>query len=312
MIPSPAPGRITLTLLGVVAAATAYPWHTVRERWVLGVAVAVVVSLLASRRGMHLTTILRRRLALAFRRRRGGGAHQLVDRTPADARTTVVLRVVDGMQSDLPLDLIGGYLDRYGVRCDGLRITSRDTEAGRTTWIGLTMSAAANLTALQARSAVLPLRTTAEITLRRLADHLRELGWIVTISEVAIPDLLGPEAKERWRAVADGVHGYVAGYRIAVESLPDTLPRLWSQSFGELWTAIELSPHGVAAACAIRTDSLPSLAPPVPGLTLLRGTQSEALAALVPTSTKPIAAEVVPMSDRTTIRWPANDVPVGP
>lgn len=311
-IPSPTLGRVTLVLLGVVAAATAYPWHTVRERWVLGVAVIVVLSVVARWRGLHLTTIVRRRLALGFRRRRSSGAHQLVDYTPSDARTTAVLRLLDGTQADVPLDLIVGYLDRYGVRCDSLRVTSRDTAEGRTTWIGLTMSAAANLTALQARSAALPLRETAEITLRRLADHLRELGWIVTTSDVAIPDLLGPAAKERWRAVADGGQGYVAGYRIAAASLADTVAGLWSQPFDELWTAIELSPGGVAAACAIRTDNVPSPAPPLPGLTLLRGSQWQSLAALVPSSTKPLDAEVVPMSNLAAVRWPATGVPVGP
>ena len=61
---SPPTGRITLVLLAVVAAAIAFPWHSVRERWVLGVAIVVVIVLLARWQGLPVTTILRRRLAI--------------------------------------------------------------------------------------------------------------------------------------------------------------------------------------------------------------------------------------------------------
>lgn len=308
-VPAPGPGRITLALLFVVPAVMAYPWHSVSGRWAVAVAVAMLLALFAGWRGMHLTTILRRGLALAFRGRRGGGTHQLVDYASTDARTTVALRLIDGGGSDLPLDVVAGYLDRYGLSCDWLRVTSRDTDMGRMTWIGLTMSAATNLAALQARSATLPLRETAEITLRRLADHLRELGWALTISDIDIPDLLGPEAKERWCAVADGAKGCVAAYSIAAESFADTLTELWSMPFAEVWTAIELSAGGVAAACAIRTADLSRAAPKVAGLTLCRGRQREALAALEPMSTKPLVAEQVPIN-LSGLTWRTVGAPV--
>ena len=51
----------------------------------------------------------------------------------------------------LPLALITRYLDRYGIRADKIRITSRDNASDasrRETWIGLTVSAADNLAAL--------------------------------------------------------------------------------------------------------------------------------------------------------------------
>ena len=83
----------------------------------------------------------------------------------------------------LPLPLIAGYLDRYGIRADKVRITSRDNASGaRETWIGLTISAVDNLVALQARSARIPLHETAQVAARRLADHLREIGWEASTS----------------------------------------------------------------------------------------------------------------------------------
>ncbi|EUA91580.1 hypothetical protein I551_1972 [Mycobacterium ulcerans str. Harvey] len=78
----------------------------------------------------------------------------------------------------LPLPVIARYLNCYGIRVDAIRITGRTTGSGETqTWIGLTVSAATNLAALQARAARIPLHETARVTARRLADHLREIGW---------------------------------------------------------------------------------------------------------------------------------------
>lgn len=301
----PDTGRVALALLAVVPAAMAHPWQVQSGRWMLGVAVAVVLVLFGWWRGLHLTTIVQRRLAMVFRSGRHDGAHQTLDHTDADARTTVALRVLDGAASGLPLDLLHGYLDRYGVRCEALRVTSRDTGAGRTTWISLTMSATANLAALQARSPRIPLRETAEITLRRLADHLREHGWSLTTADLAIPDLPGPQAREHWRAVAD-TGGYMAAYSLAANSLPDVLDELWAYEWDELWTAIEMSDAGLAAGCAIRTREMPAASPPLAGLIARRGTQWEALHALVPTSTKPLDAEILPAGWLSAVRWSAN------
>lgn len=306
----PGTGRVALALLAIAPAAMAYPWQAESGRWMLGVAAVVVLVLFGWWRGLHLTTIVRRRLALLFRSGRHDGTHQTVDGADADARTTVALRVLDGPDPGLPLDLIRGYLDRYGVRCESLRVTSRDTGAERTTWISLTMSATANLAALQARSPAIPLRETAEITLRRLADHLREHGWSLTTADLAIPDPPGPQAREHWRALADTT-GYLAAYSLAADSLPEVLNELWSYEWDELWTAIEMSEAGVAAGCAIRTGQMPAAAPPLAGLIARRGTQWEALRALAPTSTKPLDAEILPADGLSAVRWPANGYPVG-
>ncbi len=303
----PGTGRVALALLAVVPAVMAYPWQAESGRRMLGVAAVVVLVLFGCWRGLHLTTIVRRQLALLFR---SGRKHQPVDRADTDARTTVALRVLGGTDSGLPLDLIRGYLDRYGVRCESLRVTSRDTSAGRTTWISLTMSARANLVALQARSPKIPLRETAEITLRRLADHLREHGWSLTTADLAIPDLPGPQAREHWRTVAD-TSGYLAAYSLAADSLPEVLNELWSRDWDELWTAIEMSDAGFAAGCAIRTGQMPAAEPPLAGLISRRGTQWQALGALVPTSTKPLDAEILSVGGLSAIRWPANGYPVG-
>lgn len=308
----PGAGRLTLVLLAVVPAAMAYPWQTVTGQWALGIAVAVVIILLGQWRGMFFTTMIRRRIALLGSRESGGGARHLVQRTGADAQTTVVLRVLPESDGELPLDVIAGYLDRYGLRCEAARITSRKTAAGPTTWIGLTMSAATNLAELQARSARIPLRDTAEVALRRLADHLRELGWAVTTSEVDVPDILGPQAKAKWRAVEDGPKSFVAAYALRVDdALPETLAKLWAHSSPEVWTALQITPDGkVAAACAIRTDEMPGRAAPLPELTLLRGYQWEALDALSPTATDRLPGATATTADLAALRWPMRGTAV--
>lgn len=306
----PSTGRTTLALLAVIPAAMAYPWHGERERWVLAVAGAVILVLFGWWRGLHLTTIWRRRAAMLFRGGRNGGVHQTVNRAGTDARTTAVLRVLDGPDTGLPLDLVHGYLNRYGIHCESLRITSHETPAGRTTWIGLTMTAGANLAALQARSTEIPLRGTAEITLRRLADQLREQGWTLTTSDLAIPETPGPGSREHWRAVADGGRGYLAAYGLAADRPSDVLNSLWSRECIELWTAIEMSAAGLAAGCAIRTETMPAATPPLTGLLSRRGNQRKALQALMPGSTNPLHAEIKPANGFAALRWPANGYPV--
>ena len=290
----PGPARLTLVLMAAVPAAMAYPWQSARERWVLGVAVAAALVLLSWWRGLHLTTLLRRRLAML---RRGGDE---TDPVPgADVRATAVLRVgprADGVDADeLPLRLIAGYLDRYGVKADAVRITSRDTgndAPARETWIGLTLSAADNLAALQARSPRIPLHKTAEVAVRRLADHLREDGWQVSGAEPQdIPPLFAPDARETWRGLRDGETGagYVAAYQVAVDAaLADTLAEIRSQRALEIWTAVEITgtatDHSVVAACAFRTAGKPAAAAPLAGLIPQHGNHRVALRALSPGS----------------------------
>ncbi|MDF2825611.1 MAG: transrane protein, partial [Mycobacterium sp.] len=252
--------RITLALLAIIPAAMAYPWRSTLDWWLLGIAVAVVIVVFAWWRGTFVTTSVRRRVALL--RNQDVARHQLVH-SETDARTTVVLRVQS--EDEVPLSLLAGYLDRYGIRCDTVRLTQRYTRSGRTTWIGLTLSASANLSALQARSQDIPHRETAEVTLRRLADHLRELGHPVTTADVDIPDVIGVESKERWRAVQDGGAGYVTYYSIPADQLDQTLAEIHTAGSTEVWTVVELSGSparpDVTAACAIRSDEQPAAAP---------------------------------------------------
>jgi type VII secretion protein EccE len=260
--------RIALAALVVVPAAMAYPWPSTSDRWLLAIAVVAVVVLFAWWRGTFVTTMIGRRMAMVLRRNRTNGAHQ------SPEYTTVLLRVEpDG----LPLPLIAGYLDRYGVRCDKIRITSRDLGGVRTTWLGVTLGAADNLTALRARSPRIPLRDTAEVVGRRLADHLREEGWDVALVDTADAPAR-PDATETWLGLHDA-SGYVAAYRVT--SLDDVA----SVSSSEIWMALEITGSAsdlqVGRACAIRTVDKPG---PIAGATPLNGRHRLALDALNPLS----------------------------
>jgi type VII secretion protein EccE len=286
-IPLPGSGRITLAALLVVPAVIAYPWHSTRDYWLLGVAVAALIVLFGWWRGLHFTTILRRRLAILGRR---GGS---VPEPGSATKTTALLRVGPPVSDPdvLPLPLLAGYLDRYGIRADTIRITSRDSTSDATrreTWIGLTVSAADNLTALQARSSRIPLHETAEVAARRLADHLREIGWEAnTVGPDDVPRLVTPKARETWRALRRGDSDYVAAYQVSVDTaLPETLDAIRSHPARETCTALEIAGGSgdgnttIAVACAFLTDAPPKGAAPLAGLTPQRGNQLPALTAL--------------------------------
>lgn len=280
-------GRIMVALLVVIPAAMAYPWQTTLDWWLLGIAIAVVIVAFAWWRGAFLTTLLRRRLALL---RGHDEPRHLVQHSETDARTTVVLRVLGGGERELPRSTLSSYLDRYGIRCDAVRLTHRDTPDGRTTWVGLTFCAATNLAALQARSQDIPLRETAEVTLRRLADHLRELGYLVSTVDLEVPDLLGAAPRERWKTVQDDGRGHLTCYSVpADDRLDEILAELRATDASEVWTVLELTgapdrPE-LSAVCAVRTAEAPTAAP-VGALQHLTGRQRTTLAALHPESTE--------------------------
>ncbi len=297
--------RLTLALLFVIPAALAYPWQSTADRWLLGVAVAVVVVAFAWWRGLFVTTMVARRIAMLRRRNHVGGSHQ------SSEFATAVLRVEPRDQTDLPLGLIAGYIDRYGIDFDKVRVTSRDVGGVRTTWVGLTLGAADNLSALAARSSRMPLQDTVEVAARRLADHLRETGWDVSTDDAAATPV--PEqAKETWRGISDG-RGYLAAYRIRVdEQLADTLAALSTSDDGETWTALEFTGSRahpeVAAACAIRTAERPGSRAPLTGLTPERGEHRPALAALATDSDRRLSATPVPVPADlpSQLRWPTG------
>jgi type VII secretion protein EccE len=284
-IPTCGPGRITLALLAVVPAVMACPWHSSRDYWVLGIAVAVVIVLFGWWRGLHFTTILRRRLTMMGRR------NGSVSQTEPATKATALLRVGPsaGTADVLPLPLITRYLYRYGVRADKIRITSRDNAfdaSRRETWIGLTVSAADNLAALQARSSRIPLHETARVAARRLADELREIGWEAgTVGPDDVPRLLARDARETWLGVQRSASDYFAAYQVRVtDALPETLDALRSHPVREACTVLEIAGDGtrntVAAACAFLTDARPSAEAPLAGLIPQHGNHRAALTAL--------------------------------
>lgn len=295
--------RITLALLFVIPAAMAYPWETPASRWLLGIAVAVVVVLFAWWRGMFVTTMIGRRIAMLRRRGRVEGSHRSTE------YATVVLRVEPGAKADLPLDVLAGYVDRYGIRFDKVRITSRDVADHRTTWVSLTLGAADNLAALTVRSSRIPLQDTVELAGRRLADQLRELGW--EVSADPDPAVVLPETvKESWRAVADS-RGHVAAYRVAVDDqLAETLGVVRDLDVAEVWSVVEItgsrtSPE-LAAACAVRTPDRPDPGAPVAGLTAERGCHGPALTAMHPQSDRRLLSPPTGGYERLDLKWPTG------
>ncbi|BBY27631.1 type VII secretion protein EccE [Mycolicibacterium sediminis] len=299
--------RLTLALLVVIPAAMGYPWHTPTERWVLGVAIAVVLIVLAWWRGQFLTTMIRRRLAVA-RRNRGAGAS-----TPSDD-VTVLLSMAGRSDATLPLDVIAGYVERYGVRCASVRVTTLDLGDTRRTWVALTVAAVDNLAALRARSPELPLFETAEIVGRRLADHLRELG----VEAVIVDDVEGPlveSARETWHGLRDDA-GFVSAYRIPVDdTLPERLEQVWAHAGEATWTALEFSgsaarPSAVAVA-AIRTDDVQK-GSPVPGLVPQSGRHRPLLSALGSDTGEALGLDPAPLRadvlDR--LHWPMGSAEV--
>jgi type VII secretion protein EccE len=286
--------RIALALLFIVPAGMAYPWESDVDRWILGTAIVVTVVLFAWWRGLFVTTMIGRRLAV-WRRNHSGAPSTATD------TVTVVLHVEDPAGVGLPLPLVAGYVERFGVRCDKVRVTNRDERSVRTTWISLTLNAADDLVALRARSADLPLHATAQIVARRLADHLRETGLLATIVDDAPAPLAG-RGREKWCAVSDN-DGFVSAYGIPVDdNLAERLAQVWSQP-GQTWTALEFSATSahptVSALCAFRTPEAVR-GTPVTGLTAQPGIQRPLLTALAPTSadrldvaTRPLPPELL-------------------
>lgn len=285
--------RLTLALLFGTAAAMAYPWRTTTDRWVLGAAVVVVIVVFAWWRGLFLTDIVRRRIAI-WRRRHSGPSRPAA----APETTATALLRVEPSAEEVPLSVIAGYVDRYGLRADKVRMVRRDAAGERTTWVALTLTADANLAALQARSPELPLRATADIAARRLADRLRELGWHITV----VTDSVVPEphaGHETWRGVRTDT-GYVTAYRVAVDDgLADTLAAIAAHPSADTWTVVDItgstSHPELTVGCALRSDQRPGAGAPVAGLTPEHGRHRPALAAMAPWSADRLAGRPVPM-----------------
>lgn len=281
--------RIALALLFIVPAAMAYPWQSDVDWWLLGIAIGVTLVVFAWWRGLFVTAMIARRLAV-FRRNHSKPT------PPASHNVTVVLQVDDPAGVGLPLLLVAGYVERFGVRREKVRVTNRDDAGARTTWISMTLSAADNLAALRARSAELPLFDTAEIVGRRLADHLRETGLSAAIVDNA-PEPLTEGGRETWRGVRED-SGFLSAYAIRVDdSLAERFAEVWSQPT-ETWTTIEFggtSAHPtVSALCAFRTADAVR-ATPVAGLVSQRGNQRLLLTALAPGSTDRLDVPSAPM-----------------
>jgi len=293
----------TAAVVVIAVAAAAVRIDDVSNRWWLAGAAIPLIALFAWWRGLYLTTMGARLLALIGRNRgwRRRGAQR------DDLRTTVMLRIDSGIDHSLPLPVIRSYLDRYGIRCRSIRVTSRDPD--RVTWISLTVGAADNLTALQGRSSSLPLYETASVLRRRLADHLREIGWTVDCVQDAESPVPEGTIRERWRAVQSG-SGYVAAYRITVTlALPEVLEQIHQLPAEQTWTAIEFTDGRdgpqVSVACALVTADRPTSRLPIDGITPESGRHRPALEVMKPSSAEQLEPRPVPVGDALAVLpWP--------
>lgn len=300
--------RIALALLAGVPAALAYPWRTSADRWLLGAAVAVIVLLLGAWRGRFFTTAARQRLAI-WRRNRSRG--ERTGHTGSDpTRTTAVLQLAPHDPERLPLAVLASYLHRYGVRCDAVRVTEHECAGRITTWVGLTVDAAANLAALQARSPQLPLHETAAVIARRLAGRLREIGWDVTVLSAADPvaNPVPAGATETWRGLRDG-DDHLAFYQVTTdERLDEYLSAVRAHPAPEKWIALEFTgtpaTPALAVAAVLRTAERPAAAGPLPGLRPGHGCHGPALRALDPRSVRPLACRPTPQRSLYTVEDP--------
>lgn len=285
--------RMTLALLFIVPAAMTYPWQSVHHRWMLGVAIAVLIVLFARWRGAFVTTLIARRWAVWRRNHRKPESR-------AAGRVSVTLRVEPGVADELPLEQIAGYVDRYGILCESVRVISREAAGGRDTWVSLTLDAAPNLAALQGRSSELRLDDTGQVVARRLAGQLREHGLTVTVDPSPEAPLRAG-AREGWRAVRDD-DGFLTGYALVADAgLAERLAGVQSES--ELWTVLEFTgtaaKPAVAAACAVRTSGAPAAAA-VPGLLARSGMQRPLLQAMDPSSERGLQIAGTPLPQDLT------------
>lgn len=152
------------------------------------------------------------------------------------------------------------------------------------------------------------------VAARRLADHLREIGWEAgTAAPDEIPALVAADSRETWRGMRHTDSDYVAAYRVSADAeLPDTLPAIRSRPAQETWIALEIAyaagsstRYTVAAACALRTDWRPGGTAPVAGLLPQHGNHVPALTALDPRSTRRLDGHTdAPADLLTRLHWP--------
>ncbi|EFV14669.1 type VII secretion protein EccE [Segniliparus rugosus] len=261
--------------------------------WFLGAVAVLLALVLGSWGGTHVTQILRRRIALSSRAKRGVSAEAEGSAKPeagSSSRVAVFVRVEPpaGAESRnwLPLELIASYLDRYGVRCAAVRVAFRRSRRyGQEAWITLVVDATENLAALEARSARIPLHELAEATRRRLAAQLREEGFAAEHADTA-PKLVWA-GSEDWNGVVDGEER-VAAYAVSTGGdLDARLAEIAAYPAQETWTVLEFTGSPASAtltvACALRKQGVVELLPA--GLQPHRGAHLPALAILAPDST---------------------------
>ena len=184
--------RIALALLFIVPAAMAYPWESDIDWWVLGVAIAVVIVVFAWWRGLFVTTMIGRRLAV-WRRNHPSRSRRRRATSLCCCASTIRRAWACRCRWWPATSSASASAAR---RCGSPAATRRAPhdvdrhDAGRRRQPGRAAGPFLGL----------PLHDTAEIVGRRLADHLRETGLDASI----VDDAAGTARRPRPRDVARG------------------------------------------------------------------------------------------------------------
>ena len=226
---------------------------------------SAVIVLLARWRGLPVTTILYRRLAILRPNRVFVGPRTRL----TDVRTTALLRVTPPLAD---ADVIAAAADRRLRRAlrsargrhpghqPRQHLRSRHPGAGdldrRDAVCRRQSRCAAGRVRRRFRCRRPPRwrRVASPITCERAAGRHRS----PSIDDVPTP--YPRNARETWSGISLGGTDYIAAHGVKVDTaLPNTLAAIWSYPVREVWTVLEVAGAGadqtLAVGCAFRTDA---------------------------------------------------------
>lgn len=326
---------IIIAIAAQLAAILTPECNDVQRIWLwLGV-VLIAILVLSQFRGVFLTKYPLIWAALSRRRSTLGNnpektlelleSDHTLQVTPQSARVTKVLRfepnmlVYEGFDylAYVPLDFIGRFLYRFGVKAHSIRVSTKQMKnargavTSRNTWVSITFDTRDNLDALAARSANCPLEELAESTAFRLINELVELGYNVYPEppDHTLWNEFGGKVTEKWSELST-VDGAITTHSIIVNNdLPETLDGIWNSSALGSWTVIECLQAGslwdIKGKIAVLDPSSP---PSIKNVHQDAGNVLDQFARMNPHSTRDLDALTYGISDKVIpdIQWETN------